>query len=493
MNKITRRKFIKGSAVAGIGSSLPLWSKVIGANNDIRVAIVGFRGQGKGHIKRSRKLKGVRVVALCDADKDIIAREKQKFTDDNERVKTYTDVRKLLEDKNIDAIVTATPNHWHSLVTVWACQAGKDVYVEKPASHEIWEGRKMVEAARKYKRIVQVGTQSRSSTALKKGFKYINEGNLGKILWVRGFCYKERPPIGKVSGPQKPPSGVDYNLWCGPAPMKPLMRKELHYDWHWVWDTGNGDIGNQGIHQMDVARWALGQEKLAPKVISIGGRFGYDDDGETPNTQISFFDYKPAPLIFEVRGLPKRMPSHWSKSKEREEKTKKQMDNYKGIRVGVVVQCENGYFPAKKGGWCYDNNGKKIKQFKGGGTKNHLANFIDAVRSRKVSDLKADIEVGHTSSALCHMGNISYQVGKERSPKEIKEIIKGKKELKDSFESFLNHMDTNEIDLKKSPAVIGPMLTMDPDKERFTGKFSEEANKYIKRDYRKGFEVPEKV
>ncbi len=492
MNKLTRRKFIKGSAVAGIGTSLPLWSKVIGANNDIRVAVVGFRGKGKNHIKDLRKMRGVRVVALCDADKDIIAREKQNFTDDNERVDTYQDVRKLLEDKKIDAIVTATPNHWHSLVTVWACQAGKDVYVEKPASHEIWEGRKMVEAARKYNRIVQVGTQNRSSGLLKNAFADIQKGELGKILWVRGFCYKRRKSIGKVSGPQKPPSSVDYNLWCGPAPMKPLMRKELHYDWHWVWDTGNGDIGNQGIHEMDIARWALGQEKLPPRVISIGGRFGYDDDGETANTQIAFFDYKPAPLIFEVRGLPKdsSQTSSKKKSKKSKKSRKAAMDNYRGVRVGVVVQCENGYF---NGGWTYDNDGNKIKQYKIGGKEKHLDNFFKAMRSRKISDLNADIEVGHTSSSLCHMGNISYQMGKERSTKEIKEIIKGKKELKDSFESFLKHMDANKIKLKKTPAVIGPMLTMDPDKERFIGEFKEEANKYLKRDYRKEFEIPEKV
>jgi len=483
MSKFTRRDFIRSSMAAGAAMVLAApYSKVRGANNDIRVGVIGVGGQGGGHIGYFHKLDGVRVVAICDADKAHVENKARDFEKkNNAKLKTYIDVREMLDDKSIDAVTTATPNHWHSLVTVWACQAGKDMYCEKPVSHEIWEGRKMVEAARKYNRIVQTGTQKRSSEAHRQAYEYMHQGNLGKILWARGFCYKLRGSIGKVNGPQPTPETLDYNLWCGPADMEPLMRKKLHYDWHWVWNTGNGDIGNQGIHEMDLARWALGQKGLAPRVMSFGGRFGYDDDAETPNTLISFFDYKPAPLIFEVHGLPR--------SKELNAR-----DIYRGISVGVVVQCEDGYFAAgDAGGWMYDNNGKKIKQFSGGGGGGHHQNFIDAVRSRKVTDLNADIEKGHISSALCHMGNISYRLGKSMSNDEVKDVIKGNADMADSFDRMLKHLSVNEVDVSKTLTTIGPMLTMDPKAEKFTGELSDMANMYVKRNYREPFVVPEKV
>jgi len=483
MSKITRRSFLKSSLAAGVTMTLlSPYSRVRGANDDIRLAIVGVGGQGSGHIDYFRKLAGVRVVALCDADKDHLDKRVEDFKKRNETVEGYIDVRKLLEDKNIDAITTATPNFWHSLVVVWACQAGKDVYVEKPVSHNIWEGRKAVEAARKYNRIVQTGTQKRSDEGLIEAFKYIREGNLGAIKWARGFCYKPRGSIGKVNGPQPIPASVNYDLWCGPADMLPLMRKNLHYDWHWVWNTGNGDIGNQGIHEMDLARWALGQKGLAPGVIGIGGRFGYDDDAETANTQIAFFDYKPAPLIFEVRGLPRKAGES-------------AMDVYRKVtQIGVVVQCENGYFAGGDGGgWTYDKDGNKLKQFKGEGGGAHHENFIKAVRSRKVSDLNADIEEGHASSALCHMGNISYRLGRKKSVEEIKATIKDNAELTDSFERFLTHLAANNVDVAKSPATIGPMLTMDTEKEKFVGELSDMANMLVKRNYREPYIIPDNV
>ena len=485
MSRLTRRDFLKSSMIAGATMAVAApFSKVRGANNDIRIAVIGTGSQGGGHCRQWPKLDGVRLVAVCDADLSRAERIKQSNPD----VKVYQDLRELLDDKSIDAISSATPNHWHSLVTVLACQAGKDVYIEKPASHEIWEGRKMVEAARKYDRIVQTGTQKRSSMAHKEAFEWIRAGNIGAIKWSRGLCYKNRGPgsngiVNGTNGPNPFPESVDYNLWCGPAEMKPLMREKLHYKWHWVWNTGNGDIGNQGIHEMDLARWALGDnaKALAPAVFSFGGRFGVYDAGETPNTLISFFDYKPAPLIFEVRGLPsKKGARNW--------------DNYRGTRVGIVVQCEDGYFQANDaGGWIYKNDGTRTdKQFSGRGGGNHYENFIAAVRSRKVSDLNADIEKGHISSALCHMGNISYRIGQHESPEEIKETIKNS-DMMDSYERVLTHMEANEIDLEKEPLTIGPMLTMDPKAEKFTGEYSEWANMYVKRNYREPFVVPEQV
>ena len=476
MRRIKRREFVKSSVTAGVALLLP-FSHVRGANDDIRVAVVGIRNQGSNHINWFRNIPGVRVVAICDADKSFLDREEKKFKDRNERVDTYIDYRKLLEDKNIDTIITATPNHWHALVTIWGCQAGKDVYVEKPVSHNIWEGRKMVQAARKYNRIVQAGTQRRSDEGLKEAIEYIRQGNLGRIVIVYGIVYVRRGSIGKVSGPQPIPESVDYNLWCGPAPTSPLMRRSLHYDWHWVWPTGNGDLGNNGIHFSDICQWFLGTNSLPSRVMSIGGRFGYIDDGETPNTQIVFLDYKPAPIIFEVRGLPRA-------------KGDSAMDDFRGTRAGVVVQCEDGYIV---GGWAYDNNGKKIKQFKRTGGSGHHANFIKAVRSRKISDLNADIAEGHLSSSLCHMGNVSYRLGKETSRNEVMEAIKGNKEMTDSYERFQEHLLVNGVDVKATPRILGPWLEMDTDKERFVGDFQEQANKLAKRKYREPFVVPDQV
>lgn len=312
--KTNRRDFLRRSAAAGTALALPggLLSlrgapapgSVLGANGDIRVAVVGFNSRGMDHINGFRKLPGVRLVALCDVDRTVLDREATRLADDGNPVATYTDVRKLLESKEVDAIATATPNHWHALISIWACQAGKDVYVEKPVSHNAWEGRQIVHAARQYNRIVQTGTQSRSNPGLQEAVAWIRDGNLGDITLVRGLCYKPRQSIGKVSGPTPVPDTVDYDLWCGPAPMEPLMREKLHYDWHWVFSTGNGDLGNQGIHQMDIGRWVLGENHLSPLVFSVGGRFGYVDDGNTPNTQIVYHGYAKAPLIFEVRGLP---------------------------------------------------------------------------------------------------------------------------------------------------------------------------------------------
>jgi predicted dehydrogenase len=490
MSEFTRRDFMKGTMAAGASIALATpFSRVRGANDDLRFAVVGVGGQGGNHIKYFHEKEGVRVVALCDADKDHLDHRANDFEKKYEqKVKCYLDVRELLEDKSIDAITSATPNYWHSLLTIWACQAGKDVYIEKPVSHNIWEGRKMVEAARKYKRIVQTGTQKRSSEAHPAAYEWMRQGNLGTIKWVRSLCYKARYEgtngiVNGTNGPNPVPESVDYNLWCGPADMEPLRRKELHYKWHWIWNTGNGDLGNQGIHEMDLGRWALGDPKLAPRVLSFGGRFRVNDAGETANTQIVFFDYKPIPLIFEVRGLPRK-------------KGDKAMDGWRrtGTNIGVIVQCENGYWAAGDGGgYVWENNNERTdKRFIGGGGGGHHQNFIDAVRSRKVSDLNADIEKGHLSSALCHMGNISYRLGKKMSVSEARNSIDNE-HVMDSFERMLEHLKVNEVDLEKEPITMGPMLTMDVDKERFVGELSAEANMLVKRNYREPFVVPENV
>ena len=480
MSSINRRRFLSSGAVAvtALSISPSLWAQPTGANSDIRLAVVGFNGQGKSHIEGFRKIPGVRVVGLCDVDSAVLNREAVKFKDRNEAIATYSDVRKLLENKDIDAISIATPNHSHALIAIWAIQAGKDVYVEKPVSHNVSEGRRIVEAARKHKRMVQTGTQSRSNPGVREAIQFLHDGGLGKIKWVRGLCYKRRASIGKITAPQLPPSTVDYDLWCGPAPKEPLTRTRLHYDWHWVWPTGSGDLGNQGIHQMDIARWALGVNELSPQVFSFGGRFSYLDDGTTPNTQIIYHSYPTAPLIFEVRGLPAKSNGD-------------AMDNLRGASIGVVIQCENGsmVIPSYQSATAFDTAGKVFKQFRGDAS--HHANFIQAVRSRKQSDLNADILEGHLSSALCHTGNISYRLGKLSKPEEVRDAIKNQPEAGESFARFAEHLKANEVDITKSPAQLGVVLKMDPKKERFLGNSA--ANELLTREYRKGFVVPNKV
>jgi predicted dehydrogenase len=323
MNRISRRRFIANSLYTGAAVMLP-HSRVLGANNDIRIGVIGIGsfvkigGKGRGDIRDFRKIPGVRVVALCDCDENHLDYEANQFSKRGQKVKTYRDFRDLLDDNQVDAVSITTPNHWHSLMTIMACQVGKDVFVQKPSSHNIFEGRKMVEAMRKYNRVVQAVHGPRNSGAIEESFEYIWAGNLGKIKCVYGINYKPRTSIGKVNGPQPIPRSCDYDLWCGPAPKKPLMREYLHYDWHWDWDTGDGDLGNMGIHAMDGCRWALRANTLPKRAISIGARLGYDDDGQTPNTMISLLDYEPAPIIFEVRGLPRNKSfrqSDWRKNR----------------------------------------------------------------------------------------------------------------------------------------------------------------------------------
>ena len=487
MKTFTRREFLKTSVSAGIaiGATTPglrasSYNRILGANNTIRIAVVGFNSKGAQHIEVFHNLEGVRVVALCDVDQNVLNRQAQEFKDRKEEVKTYKDVRSVLDDKDIDAVVVATPNHWHSLIGIWACQAEKDVYVEKPISHNIWEGRKLVEAARKYDRIVQAGTQNRSDVGFREAIAYLREGHLGKLLWARGVWYKMRESIGRVTEPQAIPDNIDYDLWTGPASLKPLMRPKLHYDWHWFWETGNGDMGNLGLHQIDDCRFAMELDGLPERVMSLGGRYAFDDDAETPNTQIAFFDYKPTPVMIEIRNLPTT-------------KGRRAMDHLHGVRSGNILQCEHGYFAGGRyGGWVYDNDDKKIKQFPGDGGGTHQQNFIEAMRSRKHSDLRAEILAGHISSVLCHIANISYRLGKAMSQEEMREVIHP--QAKDALESFAGHLAKNEVDFNKEPTICGPWLSLDEKTEAFAGDHSSSANQLRRRqEYRQPFVVPEQV
>lgn len=461
-------------------------------NDTIRFAVVGLGDTkavggvgGRGHqlIPRLREVPGVKIVALCDVEQTFLAREAQPFKQRGEEVATYTDLRKVFDDKSIDAVVLAVPNHWHALATVWACQAGKDVYVEKPFCYNLWEGQQMLAAARKHGRMVQVGTQNRSSRFLGRTFEYLRGGEFGPIRYAHALVYRPREGIGKVSAPTPIPATVDYDLWCGPAPKGPLMRKQLNYEWHWFWDTGNGEMGNNGIHVIDLCRWALGQNSPPPRALSIGGRFGFNDCGQTANTHIALFDYQPAPLICEIRNLSIAQSGD-------------SIGSFRNHKQGIVIDCEGGYFAGDAtGGALFDKQGKKIKELKDDGEsqtleKSHLSNFVAAMRSRKSEELAAEALEGYRSTACCHMANVSHRLGKQSPPDAIHSASQASREFSDAFDRCRGYLRENGVDLSTTAATLGPWVTFDPKHERFVEEFAEAANALSERHYRAPFVVP---
>ena len=509
MRRLTRRAFLQRSTAAGLifgvpglilGSARPGWAA--GPNATIRLGILGLGGidtvggvggRGRQLISRFGEVPGVQIAALCDVDQAVLDHELKPFQDRHAAVAAHRDLRRVLDDKTIDAVVIATPNHWHALATVWACQAGKDVYVEKPFCYNIWEGRQMLAAARKYERIVQVGTQRRSSPVLHEAIDYLRRGELGAIRYGHAIVYRAREGIGKSRTPVAIPATVDYDLWCGPSPLAALGRKQLHYDWHWFWSTGNGEIGNNGAHLIDICRWALGQQGPPPRAMSIGGRFGFDDDGETPNTQIALWDYRPAPMICEIRAFHKA-------------KGPNPLGKFRAFDHGMVIDCEGGLFAGDmQGGTAFDRQGRKIKAF-GDGQKPpvgnalrgvpqqvevaHAANFIDAVRSRKIETLNAEARVGQISATCSHMANISLRLGQQSPPEAILASLGDNSEAADAFTRCRDYLRVNGLDLAATPAVLGPWVSFDADREQFTGPFAEPANALCRRAYRAPFVVP---
>lgn len=495
----SRRHFLKLSLAAGLGVTLPrraaraAASGPIGANDAVRLAVIGMGGVdtpggvgGRGHqlIQSLQQVPGVRIAALCDVDESFLRREAEPLKARGLRPATHTDLRRVFDDKSIDGVIVATPNHWHGLATVWACQAGKDVYVEKPFSYDLWEGRQMVAAARRHGRMVQTGTQNRSSPLLRRAFEELRGGALGPIRFAHAIMYRGREGIGRVDTPTALPAGFDYDLWCGPAPKSPLRRKHLHYEWHWFWETGNGEIGNNGVHMMDVCRWALASNEPPPRALSIGGRFASNDAAETPNTQVAFFDYKPAPMICEVRNLRKGTGAT-------------SMGTIRGRNRGVIIDCEGGYFAGEAaGGALFDRQDRKIKDIAAeAGTPRsdvtHLANFAAAMRSRKHTELACEAQQGHSSAACAHLANVSHRLGQQASPEAIRERIKGQRELEDAFARCREHLRENAgIDLAATPAVLGPWVSYDAKQERFVGDFAKEASALSRRQYRAPFVMP---
>ena len=444
--KSSRRSFIKKTAVAGSGiiaAPTIVSSNVFGANDRINAAVLGVHGRGKSHIKSLMELDNVRVATLCDPDMNLLEEQQKEFKEKyDKKVKLEQDLRRVYDDKDIDVVTIATPNHWHALAMIWACQAGKDVYVEKPGSHNIREGRKMIEAAEKHDRIVQHGVQLRSSPAVNEAVGLLRDGYIGRVYMSRGLVFRWRPSIGDA-GTSPVPEGIDYDIWTGPAQKRPFSRNLVHYNWHWHWPYGNGDVGNQGIHETDLCMWGL-DVGFPTKITSMGGKYLWDDAKETPETLTSTYNYPEENKIIQFEVRP------WCTNTEQ------------GVTVGNIFYGDKGILvvdgydkyqtymgqertPGKSG----DDGGESGTGMErgAGGTTGHFANFIEAVRKHDKSILNAPVETAHLASGLAHLGNIAYRTGR--------------------------------------------VLEFDPKAEKFVN--DSEADTYLTRDYREGYEIPENV
>jgi predicted dehydrogenase len=480
MPHLSRRRFLEDSllaAAAAAGLSAPRLFARDGEepssrspNERLSVAVIGVNGRGKDHAKAFAKLNDCQVTYICDADQDVGGKFAAQLEGLGHPLPKYVrDMRTVFDDKSVDVVSIATPNHWHSLAAIWAMQAGKDVYVEKPVSHNISEGRRLVDASRKYKRICQAGTQYRSNEAHHAAAQYIRDGKLGKISLVRCVTCRSRKPIGPPGNYPVPP-GVDYNLWAGPAPMGPVTRRHFHYDWHWFWNYGNGEIGNNSVHPTDVARLLTGLVGLGRGVMSYGGR-QFHDAGQTANTQVAIHDFGDVTLVQEVRNLtmPKPLPM-----------------------PQILVVGSEGHLVGSSGGGdtIFDPAGKQVTEFPAV-QRDHFANFLKAVRSRKREDQNAEILEGHQSTALIHLANISYRLGQPAAPAEITrqlETLKVHEKVLDTFDAIRAHLAANEVDIAQQPLTLGPWLKIEPGQEHFAGR--PDADALLTRQYRAPFVLP---
>jgi len=478
MSKITRRRFFEESMIAtalGAAAGIPLLdgrdAQGASSNDTIRHAVIGCRIRGRAHARAFAGLDGVEVAYVCDPDSQLADQLATAVADQQgRRPQAVQDLRKIFDDKTIDTVSIAAPNHWHALAAIWAMQSGKDVYVEKPVSHNVVEGRRTVQFARKLGRVCQAGTQNRSRGDLTAAAQFIRDGKLGEVTLARSIIYGRRGSI----GPREKcdiPSNVDFNLWLGPGTQENITRRNLHYDWHWVWDTGSGELGNNNIHMVDICRWLMGLEGLGDSVLSIGGRLGYEDAGETPNTQMVVHTFGSQTIIQEVRGL----------------KSDPFSDQFK---AGHIIHGSEGFIAE---GSLFDPEGKLVQTFEQP-SQNHFANFISAVRSRKFEELTGDILEGHQSSGLCHVGNISYRLGERRSVADLTKQLEHAELHEDASRTLArmaSHLKENGVDLDKKQLTAGPLLRIDSDQEQFVDNPA--ANGLLTREYREPFVVPDVV
>lgn len=481
---VTRRRFLQTTAAAS--TVFPLFTisgtkasgQVVGANETLRVGVAGINGRGSSHIDELAGRDKVRITYLIDPDTRLFESRSRKVREKGGGdPQCVQDIRRALDDRDLDVVTVATCNHWHSLITIWACQAGKDVYVEKPISHNVFEGRQCVEAARKYGRVVQHGTQRRSDAGMARQIAALQSGRYGKLLVSKGYCCKPRWSIGRKAT-STPPGGFDFNLWLGPAPEQPYHGNLVHYNWHWFWDTGNGDTGNQGVHEMDVARWAIRGATLPTRVWSLGGRYvpGEPDQGQTPNMQLSVYEFGDVLLVFETRGLVG--------------------DKARG---NVPTMVANEFYTTEgviRGGRFYPRGGSDSQPLEGGSEARvtpggAFGSFLTAVRSRRPSDCNCDAEVAHYSSALCHLGNIAYRLGQPVRFGETPSVLGEQSAVRESFQALTDNLAAVGIDLNQQTYQLGSPLKFDPQTERFVDQPA--ANSLLTRAYRAPFVVPEKV
>ncbi len=474
----TRRRGLQIGGLAALGGAaaavykLGPWARPLGANADIRLGIAGLRNKGTDHINHFREIHGCRVVAICDADSEFLDREKAAAAERNETVDVYRDYRSMLDRAEIDAVVIASPNHWHALMGMWALEAGKHLYVEKPLTHSLWEGRALVEAAEASGLVCQTGTQRRSDMAYPAAREWLAEGHLGRVERARAIVYRQRKKLTKRKSPCELPATLDYDLWCGPASKETLYRSRVHYDWHWVWNTGNGEIGNNGIHFIDVARWLLGDPPFPTQALSVGGRFGVGDDaGETPNTQLTLFSGD-TPIIAECRALPSEAGSP-------------QMDAVRGVREGVILDCEGGTLA-----WpvAYDAEGKKLKKFSSDDGFGHRVNWLRAIVDGRPRDVHAPLRNGHLSTACCHLANLSCRLAPPPTPAELASAS-SMEATGDLIEQLAAHLDRNGIDLGSTPIELGARLECGSD-GALVGPLAEAADRLDRRAFRASYPMP---
>lgn len=482
MGYVSRRGFIRSGLAAGASVALPARSlHAAGANDTINLGFIACGGRAGDLMGSFAKIAGVSIAGLCDPDQARLGAAKKKHP----KAKTWTDLRGLIDDKGIDAVVIATCNHWHCLAAIWAMEAGKDVYVEKPLSHSQWEGRQAVAAARKYGKICQLGTQQRSDPMQAQIKKFLHEDKaLGRILAARVNRYGVRASIGKRSTPLPIPKSLDYNLWLGPARDKPIFRNQLQYDWHWVWNTGSGEMGNWGVHVLDDLRNNVFLDKVAlPKrILGGGGRVVWNDAGETPNVHFVYFDTGTIPVVI---GLANIVAAPGSKRSPR----------HPGPGSGYIAYCEGGRFEGQRGkAAAYDEAGRLIKRFSGNsGNGIHQKNFIDAVRKRDRSILNSEVEVGNHTTGWCNLANVAFLSGGPFSIARAGQVQSGA----DLWESLLAEneqlLKAHGIAMTNAAIRLSPVLEIDPKSETFVGDNAAVANRYLKRTYRKPFVVPEIV
>ena len=477
MSTFSRRRFLAAAAATGIAVSQParLWAR--NANDRVALGFISCGGRALGLMPQFQATGLCDIVAVCDPDAQRIAAAKELVPD----AKPFTDLRKLIEDPTIDAVVIATCNHWHCLAAIWAMEAGKHVYVEKPLSHSQWEGLQTVAAAKRYGKVCQVGTQQRSDPMQAEIKKFLHEDKaLGEIKATAINRYGVRASIGKRETPLQVAKDVDYELWLGPAQDQPIMRDRLQYDWHWDWNTGSGEMGNWGVHIMDDVRNNIFLDKIAmpKKIFGGGGRIAWNDAGQTPNVHFMYIDTGDIPVVVGLSNLPN------------EPGGKKSAKHY-GPKSGYVAHCEGGKYLGERGkGVAIDNDGKVIRKFKGNsGSVTHQANFLEAVIANDSTMLNADVEVGNNSTGWCNLANISFRTGSQMSAQQAREVkLPQWQSLMDQMEQ---HLGTYNTKISGQEIKMSPMLELNEDGSKFIGEGADAANVFLKREYRKGYEVPD--